>query len=315
MFSRFRRRGLCRVLLAVTPAISVAACEPEQPPAEAVVAWSPPPDSLIPHDSLGTSIRRGLAILEHTPDSLPTYATSSLNCTSCHLEGGRRAGAAPLLGVNGRFPGYLARAGAVVPIEDRINYCMTRSLAGYRLPSDSREMQDIVAYLGYLSKGLPFGASPEGLGFPAIPALEGDSARGAGVYAARCATCHGPEGEGGAYPRAPALWGPGSYSIGASMAIVERAAAFIRHNMPLSAPGTLTDQEAWDVAAYINGHARPDTPGKEEDWPFGGAPKGVPYATVGRVPERASAVLPRANAQDALVPVPRSVRAPSPRLH
>ncbi len=280
MFSRSRRHQLWSVLIAISPAIGVAACESKLPPAASVVAWSPPPDSLIPHDSMGASIRRGLAILVNTPDSLPTYATSSLNCTSCHLDGGRRAGAAPLLGVNGRFPGYLARAGAVVPIEDRINYCMTRSLAGYRLPTDSREMQDIVAYLGYLSQGLPFGASPAGLGFPAIPALEGDSARGAGVYAARCVTCHGPEGEGGAYPRAPALWGPGSYSIGASMAIVERAAAFIRQNMPLLAPGSLTDQEAWDVAAYINGHARPDTPGKEEDWPFGGAPKGVRSITV-----------------------------------
>jgi thiosulfate dehydrogenase len=82
--------------------------------------------------------------------------------------------------------------------------------------------------------------------------------------------------------------------------------------MPLLAPGSLTDQEAWDVAAYINGHARPDTPGKEEDWPFGGAPKGVPYTTVGRAPERAPAVIPRANAQDALVPVPHSAPTESP---
>jgi thiosulfate dehydrogenase len=302
------------VFLAISPAIGVAACESKMPPAASVVAWAPPPDSLIPHDSLGAAVRRGLAILEHTPDSLPTFATSSLNCTSCHLEGGRRAGAAPLLGVNGRFPSYLARAGAVVPIEDRINYCMTRSLAGYRLPTDSREMQDIVAYLGYLSQGLPFGATPAGLGFPAIPALEGDSTRGADVYAAHCVTCHGGEGEGGVYPRAPALWGARSYSIGASMAQVERAAAFIRHNMPLSAPGSLTDQQAWDVAAYIDGHARPDMPGKEEDWPFGGAPKGIPYATAGRTPERAPAVIPRPNPEAALVPVPRSVRAPSPPL-
>lgn len=308
MLSPARRHQPWLLLLASGFTLSVAACESRVTPPATEVAWSPPPDSLIPHDSMGASIRRGLAILVNTRDSLPTYATSSLNCTSCHLDGGRRAGAAPLLGVNGRFPSYLARAGAVVPIEDRINYCMTRSLAGYRIPTDSREMQDIVAYLGYLSQGLPFGSSPEGLGFPAIPALEGDSARGAEVYAANCLACHGTEGEGGAAPRAPALWGAQSYSIGASMAQVERAAAFIRHNMPLSAPGSLTDQQAWDVAAYINGHARPDMPGKEEDWPFGGAPKGIPYATAGRVPERAPVVIPRPNAEAALVPVPQSVR-------
>lgn len=294
---------------------TLAACQSRVAPPETIVAWSPPPDSLIPNDSLGDAIRRGRALLENTRDSLPTFATSSLNCTSCHLEGGRRPGAAPLLGVNGRFPKYLARAGAVVPIEDRINYCLTRSLAGYRIPTDSREMQDIVAYLGYLSQGLPFGASPEGLGFPVIPTLEGDSTRGAEVYATTCVACHGAEGEGGMYPRAPALWGPHSYSIGASMARVERAAAFIRHNMPLTAPGSLTDQAAWDVAAYINGHARPDMPGKEADWPYGGAPDGMPYATAGREPDHVRALIPRANPEAALVPVPRSARPVSSPPH
>ena len=35
------------------------------------------------------------------------------------------------------------------------------------------------------------------------------------------------------------------------MARQERAAAFIRRNMPVDRPGTLSDQEAYDVAAYI----------------------------------------------------------------
>ena len=41
------------------------------------------------------------------------------------------------------------------------------------------------------------------------------------------------------------------------MARINTAAAFIQNNMPLSRPGTLTDQEAWDVAAYINSFERP----------------------------------------------------------
>ncbi len=269
--------------------------------------WAPPADSMIPDDSLGASIRRGLALLVDTRDSLPQYATSSLNCTSCHLDGGRRAGAAPLLGTPGRFPEYLDRAGAVVPIEDRINYCMTRSLSGYPLPSRSREMLDIVAYLSFLSRGLPSGAKPDGLGFPAVASLRGDSTNGATLYRTACAVCHGSEGEGGGVPRAPALWGAASYSIGASMARVERAAAFIKHNMPQTDPGSLTDQQAWDVAAYINGHPRPDMPGKETDWPYGGAPEGVPYATPGRIPVEHRVLLPRPNPEASLVPVPRAV--------
>jgi thiosulfate dehydrogenase len=72
-----------------------------------------------------------------------------------------------------------------------------------------------------------------------------------------------------------------SYSIGASMARVERAASFIQHNMPQTAPGSLTAQNAFDLAAYIDSHPRPDSPQKEFDWPLGGAPKDVPYATKG----------------------------------
>jgi thiosulfate dehydrogenase len=56
-------------------------------------------------------------------------------------------------------------------------------------------------------------------------------------------------------------------------------AAFIRYNMPLDRPGSLTDQEAFDLAAYVNGHSRPDFVGKENDWPLGNPPPDVAYAT------------------------------------
>ena len=106
----------------------------------------------------------------------------------------------------------------------------------------------------------------------------------------------------------PPLWGPKSYSIGASMAREERAASFIWHNMPQSAPGSLQPQEAFDVAAFINSHPRPDSPGKEGDWPMGGAPKDVPYATKGHEPHRPPASLvTRQNTAGALVPNPPSV--------
>jgi thiosulfate dehydrogenase len=38
------------------------------------------------------------------------------------------------------------------------------------------------------------------------------------------------------------------------------AAAFIKANMPLGQGNTLTDQQAWDVAAYIDGKPRPPDP-------------------------------------------------------
>lgn len=303
-----------RMSAIVGAAFGLVACgqRAPEPVAVATAAWAPPSDSAIPEGPLGISIRRGRALLIDTHDSLPSYATSSLNCTSCHLDGGRRANAAPLIGVQARFPAYLTRAGAVVSIEDRINFCFTRSLSGNRLSSDSREMRDIVAYLAFLSRGAPIGSPPSVAGLEPIPARTPDPVAGGTVYTTVCAACHGADGAGGgvagSMPRAPALWGPTSYSIGASMARIERAAAFIRHNMPLAAPGTLTDQQAWDVAAYIDAKPRPDMPGKDADWPVGGAPDDVPYSTAGRSVSTTPPLLPRATPERALVPPPPSVR-------
>jgi thiosulfate dehydrogenase len=63
------------------------------------------------------------------------------------------------------------------------------------------------------------------------------------------------------------------------MARPRTAAAFIRANMPLSAPGTLTDQQALDVAAYIDAAVRPDFAAKADDWPNGDPPADLPYGT------------------------------------
>ncbi|MFL5522162.1 MAG: c-type cytochrome [Gemmatimonadales bacterium] len=266
--------------------------------------WQPPSLDSIHDDSLGASVSRGLALLRHTKDSLPTYATSSLNCTSCHLEDGLRLEAAPLTGAAARFPKYMERTGAVIPLADRVNYCFTRSLAGNRLPVESREMQDILAYITFISKGVPVGAKIAGTRgiLDAPDTLAADKARGERLFAGKCAACHGPEGQGQAMY--PALWGPKSYSVGASMARLERAASFIQHNMPFGMGGTLSWQDAFDIAAYVNSHPRPDSPGKEKDWPVGGAPPDVPYDTRGHQAYNPPPLLPRATPTQAVVPKP-----------
>jgi thiosulfate dehydrogenase len=273
--------------------------------------WVSPADSDMPPatDSLGASIRRGLALITHTPDSLPAYAPGRISCTNCHLNGGRSTESASLAGSHARFPKYLERAGAVITLADRVNYCFTRSLAGSRLPVDSREMHDILAYLAWLSRGVPIG---EGMrlaganGLPSMPELDGDTTRGRNLYASKCASCHQPTGEGNPAltPAIPALWGPKSFSVGASMARRSKATSFIWHNMPLGLGKTLTQQEAADVAAYVTSQPRPDSPGKEGDWPTGGAPRDAPYATRGHAAYMPPRLLPRANPQAALVPVP-----------
>jgi thiosulfate dehydrogenase len=280
-------------------------------------AWQPPPESEIPTDSLGASIRRGLALIMHTPDSLPAYAPGRLSCTNCHLQAGRNVDAAPLAGAHARFPKYMDRTGAVIGLADRVNYCFTRSLAGNRLPTDSREMEDILAYIAWLSSGVPVGEGKKLAGAEGLPAFDakivGDRSRGVTVFTAKCAACHGLDGQGNPAipPGIPPLWGAKSFSVGASMARKGKAASFIWNNMPYMQGRTLTTQEAADVAAYVTSQPRIDSPGKEQDWPAGGTPSDVPYATQGHVAFEPPPLLARTNPRGAVVPRPVPRARPS----
>ena len=279
---------------------------------KAARTWNPdtykaPAVDSTPDDAFETSAFRGLGILTKTRDSLPDYVGGNLNCVSCHLDEGRRANAAPLIGVTARYPRYIDRVDAVVTVEDRVNYCFTRSLAGTKLPNDSREMADIVAYLTVISGGVPVGEHVKGEGLKTMPKdTPRDSSRGHVLFKDNCARCHGVNGQG--IGVVPALWGAKSYSIGASMARVERAASFIRYNMPFDRPGSLTDQQAFDIAAYVNSMTRPDLPGKENDWPQGNPPPDTPYETKGHLAGWAPRVIPRtSNLAGAIVAPPSSV--------
>ena len=188
---------------------------------------------------------------------------------------GTRKNTMSLVGVYARFPQYRARSGHVDLIEDRVNDCFERSMNGRALSHTSADMRDLVNYMAFLSRGVPAGSRVDGQGVPALEPMKGDTAAGRAQFAATCAPCHGPNGEG--TPAAPPVWGPQSYSIGAGMARVNTAAAFIRSAMPQTAPGTLTPQQAFDLAAYINSQPRPDFARKDLDWPRGDPPPDVAY--------------------------------------
>jgi len=58
----------------------------------------------------------------------------------------------------------------------------------------------------------------------------------------------------------PPLWGPRSYNWGAGMSSIASAAGFAKANMPFSQGNTLTDDEAWDAATYLDSQERPQDP-------------------------------------------------------
>ena len=241
------------------------------------VPLSPPAPTTVPTGPLGDAIRFGHRIMTDTPATAKAYVGNALNCTSCHLDGGRTAYAAPLVGLTGLFPEYRPRRGAVESLEDRINDCFLRSMNGKALPAGSREMIGLLSYITWLSQGVPTGSEVEGRGFRDIRAPSPpDATRGKAVYAGMCADCHGVDGQGvkgDANKYAfPPLWGAQSFNVGAGMARLSVAAAFVQTKMPLANAGTLTDQEAYDVAAYFTTQPRPDFAGRKNDWPKGGRP-------------------------------------------
>ncbi len=272
--------GLLRagfLLLAAIPGCRIEQRTPRSPASAAAEILRVPHDSTIPDGPLGTAIRRGRALLAHTRDSLPGYVGNDLRCFSCHLKDGTQAGSLPLVGVYSRFPQYRDRNAIVNLLEDRINDCFERSLNGKALPRDGPEMRQIMAYFAFMSQGIaPPGIVP-GVGLRTLPVLTPDTARGQTVFDSTCTRCHGTDGLG--TPLAPPLWGARSFNVGAGMARLRSAASFIRDNMPNDGAVVLTDQQAFDVAAYVVSRPRPDFARKGDDWPNGNPPPDVAYPT------------------------------------
>jgi len=216
------------------------------------------------------------------------YSGNGLTCSNCHLNGGTRAFAAPFIGVWGSYPNFRKRENSLGTLEDRINGCMERSMNGKKMPLDGREMKAILAYMKFLNKDIPIGEKIRGAGFIEmnIPQRPANIKKGELVYSMECSKCHGKNGQGlktsepGGYLYPP-LWGENSFNDGAGMHRLITAARFIKANMPygveVSKP-TLTDDEAYDVAAFINSFPRPVKSNKEKDYPnLKLKPKDCPY--------------------------------------
>lgn len=234
--------------------------------------FAPPSDAELPEGPFGESVRRGRDIFTNTPKFAAQYSGNSQSCVNCHLNAGRKENSAPLWGAYPKYPAYRGKNKKVNTYQDRIKGCFTYSMnaqaspAGGPPPLGDQVYLDLEAYAFWLSSGAPTGQKLPGAGYPKVAKTElgYDYERGAQVYAENCALCHGSDGQGrreaDGSVRFPPLWGPEAYNWGAGMARINTAASFIKYNMPLSRGETLTDQQAWDVAAYINSFERPRDP-------------------------------------------------------
>ncbi len=204
----------------------------------------------------GALIAEGYRLITQTSTLLPRNVTARMSCAACHTNAGRVPHAGSFLGLYALFPQWNKRAHRFIALQDRIAECFLYSMNGTPPAYSSREMIAMTAYIAWLSRG-----APVGVGFPGqepvrIAAGPPNVADGARLYTQRCAECHGADGNGVGLTYPP-LWGPQSFNDKAGMAHLTRMAPFVRVAMPLNAPGSLTDQQALDVAAFVLTHSRP----------------------------------------------------------
>lgn len=235
-----------------------------------VTAFQPPTEDTIPNNEFGAAVRLGKAIFIETKTHAGEYVGNGLSCVNCHLDAGRLANSAPLWAAWVKYPAYRGKNKMVNTMEERFQGCFVYSMNGSAPPADSTELKALMSYAYWMAEGAPTGVDLPGRGYPKLDEakISPDFKRGQQVFVDNCALCHGDNGEGnrqnGKYVFPP-LWGQDSYNWGAGMHRVNSAAAFIHANMPLGKGGSLSNQQAWDVAYFVNSHERPQDPRYQGD--------------------------------------------------
>jgi len=293
--------GILALIVLSTKLLSSKKNQEDPPPGVAAInerlEWHAPDSNRVPHTVEGDLIRYGKSLISNTshyfgPKGSVAALSNGMNCQNCHLDAGARLYGNNYSAVFSTYPKFRERSGTVENIYKRVNDCFERSLHGKSLDTNSHEMQAIRAYIIWIGQNVPKNTKPAGAGITdlAFPGRAADTGNGHIVYVQQCLRCHGFYGEGllnfdsTGYVYPP-LWGRHSYTIAAGLFRLSRFAGYVKDNMPYGSSThhspQLTDEEAWNVAAFVNSRPRPelkmnkdwpDISGKPVDYPFG------PYA-------------------------------------
>jgi S-disulfanyl-L-cysteine oxidoreductase SoxD len=102
-------------------------------------------------------------------------------------------------------------------------------------------------------KGWDIDISPDGAG---LPPGQGDVRQGEAIFATKCASCHGPHGEG--KPMVRLVGGTGTLrdnkpikTVGSYWPYATTLFDYVRRAMPLNAPQSLSADEVYAVSAYL----------------------------------------------------------------
>jgi thiosulfate dehydrogenase len=257
--------------------------------------WIVPDTNELANTEDAKLIKYGRALIVNTsyylgPKGVIAHKSNGLNCQNCHLDAGTKLFGNNFSKASTGYPRFKERSGTVETIVKKVEDCFERSLNGKTIDSNGKEMKAFAAYLHWIGKNVKKGTDPVGSGIEELPFLARATniARGTAVYVSKCQVCHGKNGQGALNPTGteyiyPPLWGGHSYNIGASIYRTSKFAGYVKRNMPFKSDknNQLTDEQAWDVAAFVNSQPHPfknistDWPKlstKPYDYPFG------PYA-------------------------------------
>jgi len=226
-------------------------------------------------------VKYGRELIAHTseylgPKGSVLQMSNGMNCQNCHLKAGTQPWGNNYFAVQSTYPKFRARSGTVENQIKRVNDCFQRSLNGKALDSTGREMRAILAYIKWLGNDVEKDKIPRGAGIFKLKGMKRacDPSKGLEVYVAKCQSCHQADGGGllagnGKSYTYPPLWGKNSYNHGAGLFRISNFAGYVKYNMPQGTTyekPVLTDEEAWDVAAYVNSMPRPSKD-LSMDWP------------------------------------------------
>ncbi|MDX2246986.1 MAG: c-type cytochrome [Bacteroidia bacterium] len=253
----------------------------ETPAPGKTALWNAPDISLIEDPVLKKQVEYGKELIAHTakylgPNGSVGQLSNGMNCQNCHLDAGTRHWGNNYGSVASLYPKFRARSGTSENIYKRVNDCFERSLNGRALDTLGKEMLAIRAYIEFLGTNVEKGKKAEGSGFKDLAYLDraADPVKGKLIYEQKCQSCHQADGQGVLLPDSseysfPPLWGKHSYNDGAGLYRLSNFAKYVKYNMPLGATyenPQLSDEEAWDIAAFVNSQPRPHI-NVPKDWP------------------------------------------------